>query len=200
MEVVNVRGESFSVVMKSLPNLPQWPIKTKKRSQLANDTQNNSNKKQPAAQENARDQIAIISDKLRARKREFPRPLTKRIEQNNTVADYVAFPTQLSTPLSSRWCFVENTCDKNVSCECVVAGTLCFRRNTRSQKVRCVAFSCRLLKECKKLRFLDVSFCSQLSKEFVENLRSMYPDVSIKKSFVTDDPFWYVRPDTGLTL
>ncbi|XP_027048979.1 F-box/LRR-repeat protein 4-like [Pocillopora damicornis] len=47
----------------------------------------------------------------------------------------------------------------------------------------------RLLKECKKLRFLDVSFCSQLSKEFVENLRSMYPDVSIKKSFVTDDPF-----------
>ena len=55
--------------------------------------------------------------------------------------------------------------------------------------MRCVAFSCRLLKECKKLRFLDVSFCSQLSKEFVENLRSMYPDVSIKKSFVTDDPF-----------
>lgn len=47
----------------------------------------------------------------------------------------------------------------------------------------------RLLKECKKLRFLDVSFCSQLSKEFVEHLRSMYPDVSIKKSFVTDDPF-----------
>ena len=28
----------------------------------------------------------------------------------------------------------------------------------------------------------------------------MYPDVSIKKSFVTDDPFWYVRPDTGLTF
>lgn len=84
---------------------------------------------------------------------------------------------------------MENTCDKNVSCECVDAGALCFRRNTRSRKVRCVAFSCRLLKECKKLRFLDVSFCSQLSKEFVENLRSMYPDVSIKKSFVTDDPF-----------
>lgn len=47
----------------------------------------------------------------------------------------------------------------------------------------------RLLKECKKLRFLDISFCSQLSNKFVENLRSRYPNVSIKKSFVTDEPF-----------
>ena len=200
MEVVNVRGESFSVVMKSLPNLSQWPIKTKKRSQLANDTQNNSNKKQPAAQENARDQVAIISDKLRARKREFPRPITERIETKQYNRRLRGFPYSIVNSSIIRWCFVENTCDKNVSCECVVAGALCFRRHTRSRKVRCVAFSCRLLKECKKLRFLDVSFCSQLSKEFVENLRSMYPDVSIKKSFVTDDPFWYVRPDTGLTL
>lgn len=200
MEVVNVRGESFSVVMKSLPNLSQWPIKTKKRSQLANDTQNNSNKKQPAAQENARDQVAIISDKLRARKREFPRPITERIETKQYSRRLRGFPYSIVNSSIIRWCFVENTCDKNVSCECVVAGALCFRRHTRSRKVRCVAFSCRLLKECKKLRFLDVSFCSQLSKEFVENLRSMYPDVSIKKSFVTDDPFWYVRPDTGLTL
>ena len=92
MEVVNVRGESFSVVMKSLPNLPQWPIKTKKRSQLANETQNNNNKKQPAAQENARDQVAIISDKLRARKREFPRPITERIETKQYSRRLRGFP------------------------------------------------------------------------------------------------------------
>ncbi|KAL9967950.1 hypothetical protein ACROYT_G026265 [Oculina patagonica] len=46
----------------------------------------------------------------------------------------------------------------------------------------------RLLKQCKNLKFLDVSFCSQISRELVRNLRSMYPKVSIKRSYVTEEP------------
>ncbi|XP_068749204.1 F-box/LRR-repeat protein 4-like isoform X2 [Montipora capricornis] len=45
----------------------------------------------------------------------------------------------------------------------------------------------RLLRQCKKLQFLDVSFCSQLSTEFIRNLQAMYPNVSLKKSFVVNE-------------
>lgn len=45
----------------------------------------------------------------------------------------------------------------------------------------------RLLKQCKHLKLLDISFCSRLSKELARELRSMYPNVSIKRSFVTEE-------------
>ena len=50
----------------------------------------------------------------------------------------------------------------------------------------------RLLKQCKHLKLLDISFCSRLSKELVRELSSMYPNVSIKRSFVTEELEWRV--------
>ncbi|KAK3745545.1 hypothetical protein QZH41_012454 [Actinostola sp. cb2023] len=44
----------------------------------------------------------------------------------------------------------------------------------------------RLMTKCSKLKFLDVSFCSQLKNGFVQEIRNMYPKTSIKKSFTTD--------------
>ncbi|CAH3021908.1 unnamed protein product [Porites evermanni] len=45
----------------------------------------------------------------------------------------------------------------------------------------------RLLRQCKHLKLLDVSFCSQLTVEIVEGLQEMYPAVSIKKSFIVEE-------------
>ncbi|XP_076838215.1 F-box/LRR-repeat protein 4 isoform X2 [Brachyhypopomus gauderio] len=41
----------------------------------------------------------------------------------------------------------------------------------------------RLLQSCLRLRLLDVSFCSQIDTRTVQELTSLYPAVSIKKSF-----------------
>lgn len=48
-------------------------------------------------------------------------------------------------------------------------------------------FFTRLLGQCKRLQFLDVSFCSQLSTEFIRNLQASYPNVDFKKSFVVNE-------------
>ena len=63
-----------------------------------------------------------------------------------------------------------------------------------SAKSRCILPSfyivvcfCRLLRQCKHLKLLDVSFCSQLTVEIVEGLQEMYPAVSIKKSFIVEE-------------
>lgn len=45
----------------------------------------------------------------------------------------------------------------------------------------------RLLGQCKRLQFLDVSFCSQLSTEFIRNLQDSHPSVNFKKSFVVNE-------------
>ncbi|KAL6467432.1 hypothetical protein MHYP_G00231090 [Metynnis hypsauchen] len=41
----------------------------------------------------------------------------------------------------------------------------------------------RLLQACPRLRLLDVSFCSQIDARTVQELGSLFPNVSIKKSF-----------------
>ncbi|XP_031551802.1 F-box/LRR-repeat protein 4-like [Actinia tenebrosa] len=45
----------------------------------------------------------------------------------------------------------------------------------------------KLTANCTKLKFLDVSFCSQLKTDFIQELRTAYPKISIKKSFVSAD-------------
>ena len=56
----------------------------------------------------------------------------------------------------------------------------------QNQGVYVVCF-CRLLRQCKHLKLVDVSFCSQLTVEIVEGLQEMYPAVSIKKSFIVEE-------------
>ncbi|XP_046548934.1 F-box/LRR-repeat protein 4-like [Haliotis rubra] len=41
----------------------------------------------------------------------------------------------------------------------------------------------RVLENCKKLRFFDVSFCAGLDNVVVEGWRKVYPNIAIKKSF-----------------
>ena len=40
-----------------------------------------------------------------------------------------------------------------------------------------------LLHRCKKMEFIDVSFCYSFTVEVVESLRQAYPHVAIKRSF-----------------
>lgn len=40
----------------------------------------------------------------------------------------------------------------------------------------------RVLKECKHLKFFDVSFCSQLDDEWYRVTKERYPHVALKKS------------------
>eukprot|EP00054_Salpingoeca_dolichothecata_P027641 m.203699 g.203699 ORF g.203699 m.203699 type:complete len:113 (+) comp26010_c1_seq7:1211-1549(+) len=40
-----------------------------------------------------------------------------------------------------------------------------------------------LLEKCKKLKFLDISFCRFIKETHVEEWRVAFPDLSIKKSF-----------------
>ena len=41
----------------------------------------------------------------------------------------------------------------------------------------------RVCKECQKLVFFDVSFCSHVSEEDIKELRKLYPRVCFKRSF-----------------